>query len=306
MTTSNPSFNQIRERSTGEKSSQPRWLFPFLLLGGNLFIATGLVVLRIAGWLQITRSFAPLLLTGVLLSGSAALVLFGLHRQRLIRFLEERKHLFTLALVVPVLMGMLAVHPAAGLSLPGIYFFSLTYFMAFAGVLEWLNREAIESRESDLLTFDYHNSSVQEQEQVATELEATSPQNEAIFAALLEQGEPTAESFASAESGDENCSQWMNRSGDQAVGEMVEGGIQIHFEKHQRLHVVHLGLNPPLEGVLSVTCEVEDDAGIRTRVLETRAYGVSIEVKRTQDLEAEFQSLLHYRITSCTASEDVA
>jgi hypothetical protein len=305
MTISNPSFNQIRERSTGEKSSQPRWLFPFLFLGANLVIATGLVVLRVSGWLQIEQSFVPLLVTGVLLSGSAALVLFDLHRQRMMLSLEERKHFFTLGLVVPVLVGMLAVHPAAGLSLPGIYFFCLTYFMAFAGVLEWLNREAAQSRESELLTFHDHHSPVVDLEQAETCSAATSTDNEALFAALLGQGE-SALCDSESESGEESCSQWMNRSVNQSGEEMVEGGIRVHFQQNQRIQVVHLGLNPPLEGVMAITSEVEDGAGIRTRVLESRPYGVSIEVKRTQDLDGEFQSLLHYQITSCTASEDVA
>lgn len=305
MTTSNPSFDPIRERSTGEKSSQQRWLFPFLLLGANLLLTTGLVLLRTIGWFQIRQSFMPLLITGILLSGSATLVLFALHRKRIIYQLEERKPLFSLALVVPVLMGMLAVHPAEGLSLPGIYFFSVAYFMAFAGVLEWLNREAIQSRESELLPFGERGVPDAPQEPAALELNETAGDNEALFAALLEQKPSVAEDHTD-ELKEADCSQWMNRSIDHAGCETVEGGIQIHFEKHQRLHIVHLSLNPPLEGTLSVTSEVEDGAGIRTRILETRAYGVSIEVKRTQNLEEEFQSQLHYLIASRTASEDVA
>ncbi|QDT27494.1 hypothetical protein Enr10x_28110 [Gimesia panareensis] len=305
MTTSNPSFDPIRERSTGEKSSQQRWLFPFLLLGTNLLLATGLVLLRTVGWLQIRQSFMPLLVTGILLSGSAALVLFTLHRKRIISQFEERKPLFSLALVVPVLMGMLAVHPAEGLSLPGIYFFSVAYFMAFAGVLEWLNREAIQSRESELLPFEERGQPDEAREPAALELNETAGDNEALFAALLEQKPSVAEDHTD-ELKEADCSQWMNRSIDHAGCETVEGGIQIHFDKQQRLHIVHLSLNPPLEGTLSVTSEVEDGAGIRTRILENRAYGVSIEVKRTQNLEEEFQSQLHYLIASRPASEDVA
>ena len=305
MNTSNPSITQIRERSTGGKSSQQRWLFPFLFLGGNLLIAVGLVVLRITGWLQIEASFVPLLVTGGLLSASVALVLFSLHRKRLILQLEDRKHLLTLALVLPVLIGMLAVHPSAGLSLPGIYFFSLTYFMAFAGVLEWLDREAVHWQESDLLPFPEEESPDAEVALLESPVRESAGDNEALFAALLEQGE-SAGDLSETRLDDENCSQWMNRSIDKAGGETVEGGMQVRFARNQRLQVVHVSLNPPLEGVLSISCEVENATGTRTRVLEKRAYGVSIEVKRTEDLDEEFESLLHYQITSCTASEDVA
>ena len=303
MNASNPSITQISERSTGGKSSQQRWLFPFLFLGSNLLIAVGLVVLRITGWLQIEVSFVPLLITGGLLSASVALVLFSLHRKRLILQLEVRKHLLTLALVLPVLVGMLAVHPSAGLSLPGIYFFSLSYFMAFAGVLEWLNREAVHWQESDLLPFPEDESP----DVALLENTETAPagDNEALFASLLEQGVNTGD-LPETQFDAENCSQWMNRSIDKAGRETIEGGMQVHFARNQRLQVVHVSLNPPLEGELSISCEVENTSGTRTRVLEKRAYGVSIEVKRTTDLEAEFESLLHYQITSCTASEDVA
>ncbi|HBL48121.1 MAG TPA: hypothetical protein DDZ90_32545, partial [Planctomycetaceae bacterium] len=72
-----------------------------------------------------------------------------LRQFRLLQLSSSQKSGLTLALILPVLAGMLSVLPENGLNLMGILFFCLTYFMAFAGVLEWLDREAIGRAEAD-------------------------------------------------------------------------------------------------------------------------------------------------------------
>lgn len=307
MTASKQCVNQIRERSIQEKSPQRRWLLPFLLTGANLLTAICLVLLRASGLIQVQQSFLPLLSAGCLLSGSVAIVLLSIHLQRPVQQLDERKHLLTLALVVPVLAGMLSLHPVEGLSLAGIYFFSLTYFMAFAGVLEWLNREASRYQEAELLSFEDLSSDGTEQQKTTGAETDSALDHEAIFAAILEQGQETTDQENTEAEPEESFSQWMNRSMDQTGAEIIEGGSQVAFQKNQGLNVVHLSLNPPLEGTISVSCEVDSGLGFRTRVLESRAYGVSIEVKRVGELQTELECVLHYRITGQQiVNEDVA
>ncbi|HAH44112.1 MAG TPA: hypothetical protein DCM07_04525 [Planctomycetaceae bacterium] len=69
---------------------------------------------------------------------------------------------------------------------------------------------------------------------------------------------------------------------------------------------MHLSLYPPLKGKLSVNCEFDPGLSVRTRVLETRGYGISVEVKRASGLEQEFEAVMQYGVTNQRLNEDVA
>ena len=99
----------------------------------------------------------------------------------------------------------------------------------------------------------------------------------------------------------------MNRSQDPDGFEVIEGGTLVQFEKHQKVSVVHIGLFPPVEGELHVVCAFEFGTAVRARILETRGYGISVEVKRTYDLEHAFETEMNYQISNQALNrEDVA
>lgn len=272
----------------------------------------GLLLLRAVGLIQVQDSYLPVLTVGSLMSCLVAGNLLLLRQLRMLRLSDSQKSTLTLALVLPVLAGMLAVLPENGLNLIGILFFCLTYFMAFAGVLEWLDREAVDRTEDE----QFDGSEQEFSETVSVELSsAVDPEmsdhveidegREKRFEALLSQSQSDVESL----SGDQeraHCSQWMNRNSDEAGFEFIEGGVLVQFEPQQKTRVVHLGLYPPLKGKLSVNCEFDPGLSVRTRILETRGYGVSVEVKRSIDLEQEFQAVMQYWVTNQTCNEDAA
>ena len=315
---------QFKDRSHQGKSSHLRWLFPFFCLTFNSFIAGSLLVMRAMGVFQIQQSLLPLLTIGGLLSCCSVGTLLLIRALRLMSFSGNQKQGFTLAIVLPVLAGMLAMLPAGGLTVTGGLMLSLVYFLAFAGVLELIHREGAKYPAAELLPFKQQNDSdllahenqsqivsrrrqtdIPEEELAEAEPGIIEADNEALFEALLGQGESAQETEEIDESR-ENCSQWMNRATDPEGFEVVEGGTLIQFAGNQKVSVVHIGLFPALEGNLTVSCDFEFGTPIRARVLETRGFGVSVEVKRTQDLEAEFEAELRYRITNQPFQEEVA
>lgn len=315
MDKTNHRQNQFKDRPVQGKPSWLRWLFPFFLIGGNLLFASFLLLMRGAGLIQIQQSFLPLLTIGGLLSCVSAGTLLVIRFFRLTNLSSGQKHCLTLALVLPVLAGMLAVLPLIGLNLTGILFFSLAYFLAFAGVLEVIDREGASWQKPEFLPFskpeeDNLISQVpdlpdSDQAVPESELQDTEENNEALFEALLGQAN-TAQVMPEAGESRENCSQWMNRSQDPDGYEVIEGGTLIEFAKHQKVSVVHIGLFPPVEGELQVVCAFEFGMAVRARVLERRGYGISVEVKRTYDLEHAFEIEMNYRITNQALNEDVA
>lgn len=315
---------QFKDRSHQGKSSRMRWLFPFFCLTFNSLIAGSLLLMRVTGVFQIQQSLLPLLTIGGLLSCCSIGTLLLIRALRLMNISGNQKHGFTLAIVLPVLAGMLAMLPVGGLTVTGGLILSLVYFLAFTVVLELIHREGAKYPDSELLPFkkqsdsdlvarENQNQIVSRQKQADLpdeELAEEEPgiieaDNEALFKALLGQGE-SAQEIEEVDESRENCSQWMNRATDPEGFEVVEGGTLIQFAGNQKVSIVHIGLFPPLEGNLTVSCDFEFGTPIRARVLETRGYGVSVEVKRTQDLEAEFEADLRYRITNQPLQEEVA
>ncbi|QDV50148.1 hypothetical protein [Gimesia fumaroli] len=318
MKTSNHRQNQSTDRPVQGKPPRLRWLFPFFLIGGNLVFASLLLLMRGTGLFQIQQSFLPLLTIGGLLSCVSTGTLLLIRLLRLMNLSSRQKHGLTLALVLPVLAGMLSVMPQDGLNLTGILFFSLAYFLAFAGVLEVLDREGTSESESEFLAFSKPNArnlisqtpdladSVPIQPESEFEQPTSSEEsNEALFEALLGQSDAVQE-MTEADERREKRSQWMNRSKDPDGCEVIEGGTLVQFAKNQKASVVHIGLFPPVEGTLQVVCAFEFGMAVRARVLETRGYGISVEVKRTYDLAHAFETEMNYRITNQALNEDVA
>jgi len=316
-------LNPIRERSNQGKSSRLRWLFPFLFISINTLIAGMLLLMRGTGVFQVQQSLLPLVTIGGLLACSSTGTLLLIRYLRLMSLSGGQKSLLTLTLVLPVLAGMFAMLPAGGLTVTGGLSLGLVYFLAFAGVLELIHREGLKSPDSEMIPFQSQNHEAfcnpEDQRQVSGDqlaipeetLAEAEPEviidenHEALFAALLGQGDSAQETEEIDESR-ENCSQWMNRATNPEGFEVIEGGRLIQFARNQKVSIVHIGLLPPLEGSLCVSCEFELGQPVRARVLETRGYGISVEVKRTHELESEFDTVLHYRITNQPFNEKAA
>ncbi|WP_417387539.1 hypothetical protein [Gimesia sp.] len=303
----------LESESTRGKLSLMRGLSPLFFTGVIIAGGGGLLLLRAVGSIQVEDTYLPTLTVGSLMSCLVAGNLLLLRQFRMLKLTSSQKSGLTLALVLPVLASMLAVLPENGLNLIGILFFCLTYFMAFAGVLEWLDREAVERAEEE--PFNSHEQEFSETVPVesssaAADFEASDhaeidADREQRFEALLAENQSDLESL-SEDQEHAGCSQWMNRNADEAGFEFIEGGILVQFEPQQKTRVVHLGISPPLKGKLSVNCEFDSGLSVRTRVLETRGYGVSVEVKRSADLDQEFQAVMQYWVTNQSCNEDVA
>lgn len=325
MDKTNHRQNQFKDRPVQGKPSRLRWLFPFFLIGGNLLCASLLLLMRGTGLFQIQQSFLPLLTVGGLLSCASVGSLLLIRFLGLMNLSSSQKQRLTLALVLPVLAGMLSVLPQNGLNLTGILFFSLAYFLAFSGVLEVLDRESSHWDDSEFLPFSetdeedrmahvadltlHANTDLVVSELEADETEAptvSEENNEALFEALLSQESAGQQEKMEPDQSRENCSQWMNRSQNRDGFEVIEGGTLVQFAKHQKVSVVHIGLFPPVEGDLHVVCAFEFGTAVRARVLETRGYGISVEVKRTYDLEHAFETGMNYQITNQALNEEVA
>lgn len=312
MKQSKQNFYRLENEITRGKLSLMRGLSPLFFTGSIVAGGAGLLLLRAVGLIQVDNSYLPVVTVGSLLSCLVAGNLLFLRQFRLLQLSSSQKSGLTLALILPVLAGMLAVLPENGLNLMGILFFCLTYFMAFAGVLEWLDREAIGRAEADRSLdaeqeyekpgAEFAPDTVDSPSSDSAEIDAD---REKRFEALLSENQSDSETLAEDEEhGD--CTQWMNRNTDEAGFEFVEGGILVRFEPQQKTRVVHLSLYPPLKGKLSVNCEFDPGLSVRTRVLETRGYGISVEVKRASGLEQEFEAVMQYGVTNQLLNEDVA
>ncbi|QDT89773.1 hypothetical protein [Gimesia algae] len=313
MKQSKQNLYRLENEMTRGKLSLLRGLSPLFFTGVIGAGGVGLLLLRAVALIQVEDSYLPVLTVGALMSSLVAGNLLLLRQFRLLRLSNSHKSGLTLALVLPVLSGMLAVLPENGLNLMGILFFCLTYFMAFAGVLEWLDREAAELAENDrfndphqgLPAADSAESCSDAAESQISGLTEIDADREKRFEALLTENQSDIETHSDDEE-HSHCSQWMNRNSDESGFECIEGGVLVQFEPQQKTRVVHLGLYPPLKGKLSVNCEFDPGLPVRTRILETRGYGVSVEVKRSADLEQEFQAVMQYWVTNQALNEDVA
>ncbi|HAW31628.1 MAG TPA: hypothetical protein DCY03_26565 [Planctomycetaceae bacterium] len=312
MKQSKQNLHCLENEMTRGKLSLLRGLSPLFFAVVIIAGGGGLLLLRAVGSIQVQNSYLPVLTVGSLMSCLVAGTLLLLRQFRMLRLSGSQKSGLTLALILPVLAGMLAVLPEKGLNLMGILFFCLTYFMAFAGILEWLDREAVRFAEDDRRDCTQQTfSETVPVESLADADPETSDHaeidagREKRFEALLAQSQSDVESLSDDQE-HANCSQWMNRNSDEAGVEFIEGGVLVQFEPQQKTRVVHLGLYPPLKGKLSVNCEFDPGLSVRTRVLETRGYGISVEVKRSIDLESEFEAVMQYWVTNQTCNEDVA
>lgn len=321
MREDNRSISQFNAGSIRGKPSRLRWLFPFFLIGLSTLIAGVFLLMRIVGLVQIQQGFLLLIFSVSLLSSIAFGTLLFARHQRLLLLSRNQQNWFTLALILPVFVGMLATLPLQGLTLSGGLIPCTLYFLAFILVLELLGRERSKYSETyhideghdeeseivmnddeELLKLRPMNSGC---ESVISEEtpEIETENNEALFESLIE----ASDSFCEAEDeSKENYSQWMNRVADPDGFEVIEGGSLVQFSVNQKVHVVHIGLFPPLEGDLDVVCELENGAETRVRVLEIRGYGVSVEVNRASDLASKFETNLYYRITNRINREEVA
>lgn len=316
-------LNQSRERSKQEKSSHLRWLFPFLFIGFNMLVTGILLLMRGTGVFQVQQSLLPLLTIGGLLACSSSGTLLLIRYLRLMNLTGGQQSLLSLALVLPVLIGMFAMLPAEGLTVSGGLTLSLVYFLAFAGVLEMIHREGSEATAAEMpafhnrdefaklpaaddrLSVSSQNQADPEEEAAEDEPELIDENHEALFEALLGQGDSAQETEGVDESR-KSCSQWMNRTMHPEGFEVVEGGTLVQFARNQKVSIVHIGLFPPLGGSLSVSYDLELGQPVRARLLEIRGYGISVEVKRTQETDSEFETTLHYQIINQPLSEEAA
>ncbi len=315
--------NQSGERSNQGKSSRLRWLFPFLCIGFNTLVTGTLLLMRGTGVFQIQQSLLPLLTIGGLLACSSSGTLILIRSLRLLNLTRGQQSLLCLALVLPVLIGMFALLPVEGLTLGGGLTLCLVYFLSFAGVLELIYREGSEiSAEkmpvfhirdefakrpaaADRLPVSGQNQADPGEEPAVDEPELIDENHEALFEALFGQGDSALE-MEEADESRKGCSQWMNRVVRPEGFEVVEGGTLVQFARNQKVSIVHIGLFPPLSGSLSVSYDLELGQPVRARLLETRGYGVSVEVKRTQEIDSQFETTLHYQITSQPLTEEAA
>ncbi len=315
------SINQVMDRTTRGTSSRLRWLFPFFIIGISFLIASILLLMRAAGSFQVQQSILPLVILGGLLSGLSLGTLLLIRYNQLMDLSKSKKYCLTLALILPVLGGILAALPVGQLTPTGGLVLVVVYFLAFVGVLELIEREAAKltvppsERHNAGQQFSQSEggkrSSKPKQVIVEEETREEPPElieegNEALLKALLEQPTDSAQEVVEFDEGQENRSQWMSRVTEPNGSEVVEGGTLVQFAVDQKVSVIHIGLFPPLPGILSVSCDSEVGTAVRTRILETRGYGISVEVKRGHDLEEEFETYLYYRITNNELTEDVA
>ena len=314
--------SQFKDRSYLGKPSRLRWFFPFLLIGFHILIAAILLLMRATGVFQIPQSILPLVTVGGLLSCFSFGILLLIRALRLLNLTVGQQNCLTLVTVLPVVAGMLALLPVAELTMTSVLPLSMVYFLGFASVLELINREGFKTRAAEIHSFEKQKETefltpeegkqVSEQNSVMVEEELTAEtpdmideNNEALFEALLSQEDSTLETIEIDECR-ENRSQWLNRTTGPEGVEVVEGGTLVQFSSNQKVSIVHIGLFPPLEGKISVACDFETGMPVRFRVLETRGYGISVEVKRTQELNTESDTYLHYRITNQQFNEEVA
>ena len=261
-------YSQFNDRSNMGKPSRLRWLFPFLLISFNILISVSIVLMRSTRIFQNPQSFWPLLTVGGLLSCISFGALLLIRALRLMHLTAGQQNGLTLVSVLPIVAGMLALLPMAALSLTGVAFLSLVYFLGFAGVLELINRERYKYRaaetlsrktqtETDLPTAveskrvaELAPNAVRNLDEIGGEVIAKTPgiveeNNEALFEALLGREDSTQEIIES-DAGEESRSQWMNRTTNAEGVEMVEGATLLQFSKNQKVSIVHIGLFPPL------------------------------------------------------------
>jgi hypothetical protein len=320
--------SQFNDQSSLGNPSRLRWLFPLSLIALNISIAALLLLMRATAIFQIPQSFFPLLTIGGLLSCFSFGILLLIRALRLMNMTVAQQNGLTLVTVLPVVAGMLALLPFVELAMVGVLPLCLVYFLGFAAVLELINRAGFKNRAGEIHSCENENENENEnevdllaqaesqqvlddspvffdEELTAESLDMIDEKNEALFEALLGQDDSTRELIEVDES-EENRSQWMNRTTDPEGVDLVEGGALVQFSRNQKVSIVHIGLFPPLKGKLSVACDFESGMPVRYRVLETRGYGISVEVKRTQELDAEFDTYLHYRVTNQPFNEEVA
>lgn len=314
--------SQVMDRSTRGTSSRLRWLFPFFTISINFLIASILLLMRAAGSFQVQQSFLPLVMLGGLLSCLSLGTLLLIRYNQLMDLSKSQKYCLTLALVLPILGGILAALPVGQWTPTGGLVLVVIYFLAFIGVLELVEREAAKLT---ALPSECHYEGQQfsqseggtrsskpkqvllvEEENREEPSELIEEGNEALLKALLEQPTDSAQEVIEFDEEQENRSQWMSRVTEPNGSEVVDGGALVQFAIDQNVSVVHIGLFPPLSGILSVSCDSEFGTTVRTRILETRGYGISVEVKRGHNLEEEFETYLYYRITNIELTEDVA
>lgn len=319
------SINQIKNRTIQGKSSHLRWLFPFFMIGVSFILASVLLLMRSTGIFQVQQSFLPLITLGGLLSCFSLATLLLIRSQRLMDLSQSQKYSLTLVLILPVLGGMFAALPDGQLTSVGGWGLITVYFLAFAGVHELIEREAAvlaasenfptELQHEEGQQFSQHDQerhiSSPKQTVVAEETSAEPPElidesNEALLKVLPELSTDSTHEVIEFDEEQENRSQWMSRMTEPNGSEVIEGGTLVQFARNQKVSVVHIGLFPALSGDLSISCDSEVGAAIRTRILEIRGYGISIEVKRGDNLEEEFETYLYYRICNAKLDEEVA
>ncbi|MCH2200376.1 MAG: hypothetical protein MK102_00285 [Fuerstiella sp.] len=81
----------------------------------------------------------------------------------------------------------------------------------------------------------------------------------------------------------------FERVTDELGGELIEGTVNIQFDRGQKRANVHVPFSPPLSGIPEVECDTVIDESIRVKVPERKAWGLRIEGRRT-DTSAPQQS----------------
>lgn len=82
----------------------------------------------------------------------------------------------------------------------------------------------------------------------------------------------------------------FERTRDEDGSELVEGVMQIHFDKGQKRANVHIPFSPPLPGMPEVDCECVGGEDLRLKVPVRQSYGIRIEARRSnadEPLDAE-------------------
>jgi hypothetical protein len=90
----------------------------------------------------------------------------------------------------------------------------------------------------------------------------------------------------------------MDRYGDDAGREIVEGVVSVEFAAGARWGAAHLAFCPPLAAEPTIRVSAEDDIGSEIKVTHAGRYAARFDVRLSDRAEEAFSIRLRYRITT--------